>query len=293
MFFLQILLNSLVIGTQVMLLSVSLYLIYSVAKIFHLALGAIGVVLSYVLYFALRNNLSIFFSVILVLFSALILGWLSCVLLESMAKKKEELFGLLTSFALGIILESLMAIFFGTDGKFLLTTVLPVVSFGGLHITIPGLITIIMGVILSVIFLILTNKTPWGRSLRSIAENAELSSSLTSNPARIRFYVFLIASLLAGFVGIMTTLNTALTPQSGFNLIILAFVSLLVGGVVDLQGTILASYIIVLTPELIVGLSNSSWSVSASWKMVIVFMLALILLVWRPNGFLGRKQRLT
>lgn len=291
MFFSQILLNSLVIGTQVLLLTVSLYLVYSVSKIFHLALGAIGIVSAYALYFALANDLSIFSGIILVLISAAILGWLSYALLESVAKKREEMFGLLISFALGIVLESLMAIMFGSDGKFLMPRVLPIISRFGLHITIPGLITIIVGVFLSLVFLILANKTPWGRSLKGVAENPELSASLTSNPAKIRFYVFILASLLTSFVGIMTTLNTALTPQAGFNIVVLAFISLLVGGVIDLRGAIIASYVIVLIPELIIGLSSENWSVSMSWKMVIVFVVAIILLIWRPNGLLARKQR--
>jgi len=80
-------------------------------------------------------------------------------------------------------------------------------------------------------------------------------------------------------------------PGAGFNIVVLAFIALLVGGVHSLKGTIVAAYLVVLIPELVVGLSSGSYSVSLSWKMVIVFIVAAILLTWKPNGLLERRER--
>ena len=291
MFFWQILLNSLVIGTQVVLLAVPLYLVYSVSRIFHLGLGAIAASLAYSIYFGIERGWPFGYSIILAVIVAIIISYLSYYLLEPFAKKNNSFYGLLTSFALGLGLEALLSIIFGTDGKFLFSSVLPTYSWGDLYLTQAGFLTIIVGAILAIITVIVIQMTPWGRTLRCSAEDTFIATSLKINVSKLRFVVILIASLMSGFIGSMTSLNTALTPQVGFNLIIMAFAALLVGGVNNLKGTIIAGYTLVLIPELIIGLSSSNYDLSANWKMVLVFLLTTVLLIWKPNGLLTKTQR--
>lgn len=291
MFFWQLLLNSLVIGTQVVLLAVPLYLVYSVSRIYHLGLGAIAASLAYSIYFGIVRGWPLGYSIILAIAVAVIISYLSYYLLEPFAKKNNSFYGLLTSFALGLALEALLSIIFGTDGKFLLNKVLPIYSWGDLYLTQAGFLTIIVGAVLAVVTVILIQMTPWGRILRSSAENINIATSLKINVSKLRLIVIFIASLIAGFIGTMTSLNTVLTPQVGFNMVIMAFAALLVGGVNNLKGTIIAGYILVLVPELLIGLSKSSYDLSANWKMVLVFLITTILLIWRPNGLLTKAQR--
>ncbi|MCX6793046.1 MAG: branched-chain amino acid ABC transporter permease [Candidatus Falkowbacteria bacterium] len=291
MFFWQIILNSLVLGTQVLLLAVPLYLVYSVSKIYHLALGAVGIAAAYGLYFALSNNLPLIIAIAISVLVSLVLSIASYLLLEASARKKEAMFGLLLSLAFGITLESLIAIIFKTDAKSIIGGVLPTIALGDLYITVPGIITIVVGFFLAVFFILLVKKTPWGRDLRSVAENNSLSSSITINSSLVRLSVFVIAGLLAGFVAIMTVMNTALTPQAGFPLVILAFVAMFIGGVFDIRGLVISSYLVTLVPELIISLSPDNLSLSSNWKMAIVFMLAIIILAWRPNGLFTNKVR--
>lgn len=292
MFFSQILLNSLVIGTQVLLLAVPLYLIYSVSKVYHLGLGATAAAVAYALYFGVSSSWPLGISIIFAVLIAIIVGTLAYLLLAPFIKKRETTFGLLISFAFGLAIESLLAIMFGTGGKFIMPKVLPMFYLGKLYITVPGEFTIVVGAVLALIILIVVLYTPYGRALRAIAENSIFSSSLAINSAKVCFAAFIIAGILAGFIGIMTGLNTALTPQIGFNLIIMSFVALLIGGN-NLKATIIATYLITLIPELIISLSKASWHLSANWKMFLVFIIAVILLLIRPQGLLSGKQRVS
>ena len=291
MLFGQILLNSLVLGTQVVLLVVPLYLLYSVTRIYHLALGATAAVGAYALYLVLGSGGNVVAAIALAVAAAAACGAASYLLLESFARRQESLFGLLLSFAFGITIEAALAIGFGTDGKVILPHVLPTISLGGLYLTVPGLYTMAVGAGLALLAVGAVTFTPGGRSLRSIAENSTVASSLSINSSQVRLVVFVIASLIAGFVGIMSGLNAALTPQMGFNLVVMAFIALLVGGVHSLRGAIIASYIITLIPELIIGLSPAGWQLSISLKMFLVFFIALLLLWWRPSGLVRLVQR--
>ena len=291
MFFAQILLNSLVLGTQVLLLALSLYLIYAVSKTFHIALGAIGTTTAYALYFAITHQYPLLITILLVIIVAIVLGVISYYLLEPFIRKQEDTLALLASFSLLVILESCIPIVFGSDGKSFIQGVLPTLQVGGLYVTLPGIATLGLGFLVALITLIIVIKTPWGRILRSIAENVNLVTSLTVNASTIRFVTFILASFLASFIVILSSLNTALTPRGSFDILIMAFVALIIGGIKDIKGTIIASFIITLVPELIIGLSSADLHLSASWKMFFVFILAVILLTWKPEGLLAVKQR--
>lgn len=97
--------------------------------------------------------------------------------------------------------------------------------------------------------------------------------------------------VLAGVVGILSGLNNAVTPGTGFYPVITAFIALLVGGLSDFRGTVVATFLLVLIPELVIALGGNVVNVSVTWKMVLVFVLALILLLIRPNGLFSALNR--
>lgn len=284
----QILIYSFVTGTQVLLLALALFLVYSVSKVQNFALGAIGAGIAYSLYFGISVRLPIFWVVLMTFFVAILLGVVNFLLNEPLTKKQEYLFALLTSFSFAIVLESLISIMFGTDGKNLVSGILPVLEFGTLQIPVPGLFTLCLGILVAVISVFFIKYTSWGRMLRAIAENSSSAEGSGINSRRVRLFVYIVASIIAGVIAILAGLNTALTPTMGFQLVIMAFIAFLIGGVSDIKGTIVASYLITLIPESVIG---SLQGVSSNWKMVLVFVVAFVLLALRPSGLFAREQR--
>lgn len=287
MFFLQILLNSIVLGTQILLIAAPLYLVYSVSKVFHLGIGAISTAIAYIFYVVFLSSNSLLISIAIGMVVAILFGIISYFLLEQYIQKKQALFAMLVSFSFGVALEAIISMTFGADGKSITGGILPVFHLGDLHITFPGLLTIIFGIIFFVLLAFILKKTPYGRLLRSLAENNEVSQSLGTSAKKIRFTVYLIAIMLAGFIGIMSGINTALTPHMGFYVIILGFIAFLIGGTTNIIGTFAASYIIAFIPQLIVSYSNFS----SAWKMVFVFVIAAILLSVKPKGLFYSSSR--
>ena len=68
----------------------------------------------------------------------------------------------------------------------------------------------------------------------------------------------------------------------------MAFMALLVGGVNDVRGTIVAAYLLAFVPEIIIGLAPG---VSYQWRLVIVFVIAAISLILRPQGLFTKPAR--
>ncbi len=288
MYLASILLFGIVWGTLILMVATSLYLVSAASRIIHLAAGAIGVASVYGLYWGITLGWPLWMSIAFGLLVGAVLGLISSELLETFAVRKEPLLGLLTSFALGIVIESMVAIFFGTDGKNLQAGILPVVRFLGLELDLPGVITICLGVVLTVLAWLLVTYTKAGRLLRSVAENSALATSLGVNNRVVRRVAYVLAAVVSGTVITLSGWHTALTPLMGFQLVVAAFVVLLMGGVSDLRGTVCASYLVALVPSLIIGYVPG---LSENWRLVFVFCIAAIVLALRPQGIFVKSVR--
>lgn len=286
---LQILLYGFVAGTQVLLMALALFLVYSVSKVQNLALGAIATTIAYSLFFTLNNisGISLWIALLISLFVAVILGVINFLLNESFTQKQQYLFALFVSLSFGVLLESLIAIFFGTGGKSFIQGVASIVEFGEFQIPIPAILTLAFGFCILIILFGL-QFTVWGRTLKATAENRFSAEGLGMNTKKVRLFTYIVASIIVGIVGILVGFNTALVPSMGFSLIVLAFVAFLVGGVSDIKGTIIASYLIVLIPEFLTGIPGG---VSSNWRMVLIFGVAFIALLLRPKGLFMTNQR--
>ncbi len=288
MLFLSITLQSLVWGTQVLLIATGLYLVATASRIFHLSIGAIGVASAYGVYWGLSSGLPVLAALVLGIMVALGLSLLSLRLLEPFTERQEPLMGLLVSFALGIALESVIAIIFGSAGRMLDPGILPVLRIGRFYADLPAAVTVVIGVLIAAFIWAAVHLTSVGRLFRGIAENPALTTSLGVSRRSIRRAAFCSAGLVAGTIVTLAGWHTALTPGAGFHLVVAAFMALLIGGVSDLRGTIIASYLLALIPGFVIAFTNG---LSENWRMVLVFLLAAILLAFRPRGLFTRTLR--
>lgn len=290
MHFLQILLTSFVFGTQVMLLAVALHTTYAVSRIFQLAFGAVGTALAYAVWAGGQAGFGWFSNFILFLILAGGLAAAHFYLLEKVTVHHHTLIGTLLSFAFGMGLEALLAIIFGADGKQLTAETFAPWHFGELTLPFSGVLTLAFGGVLATGFVFILEYTQAGRQLRAVAENTALATGQGVQARRVRLIIFGVVTLLAGATGWLRAWDTLLTPNLGFNLITVAFIALVVGGPrARLSGTVAAAYLLTVVPDLTVSLTSGD--LSTSWKPVLVFGLAAVLLLLRPNGIFTRTQR--
>lgn len=290
MLLLQVLLNSLVTGTQVLLLAAGLYLIYAVARCYHIALGAIATASAYAFLSLYEVGVPFLGAFLLALLFGGLIGFLSFFVLKKYIDAQQDLLALLASLTLGVAMEAVMGIVYGPGGRFLSESVLATYHLGELYLTQVGVFTIILGVISAITAYVFLYLLPWGRLIRAVSQHRECASIMGINANKIRVVIFFAVGVVAAGVGILTGLNTAVTPAAGLHPVITAFVALLVGGVTDFKGTVIAAYLLVLIPELIVTMSGGF---SETWKLVFMFLLALGLLLMRPQGLFAKLNRET
>lgn len=126
------------------------------------------------------------------------------------------------------------------------------------------------------------NHTGFGRIVRAATQDREMVGALGINVRRLYTTVFVIGSWLAGLGGVIAAPMGAIYPGMDFDVIIDAFIVVVIGGLGSMGGTVLGA--------LIFGLLRSfGILVVPQFETLFIFLLMAVVLVVRPQGLLGRR----
>ncbi|MBB1029512.1 urea ABC transporter permease subunit UrtB [Dietzia sp. SLG310A2-38A2] len=127
--------------------------------------------------------------------------------------------------------------------------------------------------------------TPMGRRIRAVTLNRDLAESSGINSRRSDLTTFFIGSGLAGVAGVALTLIGSTSPTIGQSYLIDAFLVVVVGGLGQLRGAVIAAFAL--------GILNSffEYSTTASVAKVLVFVTIIVFLQIRPQGLFAVKTR--
>lgn len=142
--------------------------------------------------------------------------------------------------------------------------------------------TVVVAVIVIAIYM---QRTAAGRRMRAVMQNRPLASVSGVRTKLVDRTTFFIGSGLAGLAGVGITLLGPVGPTLGLAYIIDAFLVVIVGGLGQLRGAILAA--------LALGMANSfiEYNTSASIAKAGVFLLIVLFLQWRPQGMIVQQRR--
>jgi len=129
------------------------------------------------------------------------------------------------------------------------------------------------------------SRSSGGRRIRAVMQNREVAGALGVATTRVDLLTFALGSGFAGIAGCALALIGPIGPSLGTNYIVDAFLVVIVGGVGQLLGTLAAAFAIG-------GLSTVlEFSTTASVAQVIVFVLVVAFLQWRPSGLVAARAR--
>ncbi|MBU1136514.1 MAG: branched-chain amino acid ABC transporter permease [Nanoarchaeota archaeon] len=284
----QLLINGLIAGAIYALVASGFSLIYSVNKFVHFAHGATIAFSAYALYFLFSiTGLNFWLSAILaVTFGALIgLGMNLIVYKELRKRKASSVILLIASFALLILLESLVLLYFGADVKTIgYINVAKGIEIFGAIITPLQIMIILVSLVLLVLLFLFMKKTKIGKAMRAVSDNKNVAEILGINSEKIYNWTFIIGSAIAGIAGVLIALEQNLEPTMGTGLIIKGFTAAIIGGIGSVPGAILGAFLL--------GFAENFgiWYLPSGYKDAIAFVLLFLFLLFRPNGILGIKK---
>ena len=158
-------------------------------------------------------------------------------------------------------------------------------SFGPVSITMRDLSTAIISLIVLVSVAVYLQKSRTGKAIRAVSDNPSLASSTGIDTQKIIRVVWFAGGALAAMGGVFRGLDEQVGFEMGAGLIFLMFAGITLGGLGSAYGALVGGFLVGLLVEL------ASLVVPAELKNAPALLILIIVLVVRPQGILGRKQR--
>jgi urea transport system permease protein len=127
--------------------------------------------------------------------------------------------------------------------------------------------------------------TPLGRRIRAVVQSRDLAEVSGISTSRVDRTAFFIGSGLAGVAGVALTLVGPIGPTMGTNVIIDAFLVIVVGGIGQLKGTVIVAFVLGVLQSVL------EYSTTVSVAKVLVLVAIVAFLQWRPQGLYTLRTR--
>ena len=131
--------------------------------------------------------------------------------------------------------------------------------------------------------LLLLKRTAFGKAVRAIGDDEEVSKVVGINTTVIIASVFFIGATFAALAGILSGHDTAIQPRMGLLLLLKGWIASVVGGMGNIYGAILGGFTLGMVEQF------GIWDLAGEWKDAISFILLILFLSFWPKGILPRK----
>ncbi|MAZ75000.1 MAG: branched-chain amino acid ABC transporter permease [Deltaproteobacteria bacterium] len=297
----QFLIDGLVNGSIIALGAVGLSITYNVLRFANFAQGevlAVGAYVSLALVSLMGVGIgrlgpislgwpllgSMVFSMLVTCLLVLGVDWILFRILRQ--KQASRITFIIAAFGVSMMVRNVITLIAGGDQLFYSFYIPKAIKImEGVKI-LPDDLLILFITLISVISLhVFLNRSTMGKKMRAVAENPALAMVSGINVERVFKWSWILGASLAAVAGTLHAHITQLDPEMGFELILPMFAALVVGGVTSVYGAVLGG--------LLIGLSES-FAVAgggAAYRGAISFMILILVLVFRPQGILGEKER--
>jgi branched-chain amino acid transport system permease protein len=290
-------LNGIQLGMLLFLLAAGLTLIFGIMDLVNLAHGSLYMIGAYFAATFAALTGSFVAGLALALGATLVVGMALEVIAIRRLYGRDHLDHVLGTFGLLLFFNELVRLIWGPAG---MTLPLPpqmlvaVQVLPGVFYPLYRLVIIATTLVVALLLYVLVMRTRIGMLIRAGASNREMVGALGVNIKLLYTFVFGLGAALAGFAGMMQAPILTVQIGMGENILILAFVVIIIGGIGSIRGALVAAIIVGLIdtvgraflPDLL-GLflsSNAAQTLGPSLSSMMIYMLMAAVLVFRPEG---------
>ncbi|WP_295462774.1 branched-chain amino acid ABC transporter permease LivH [uncultured Pseudomonas sp.] len=296
--FLQQLVNGLTLGSVYGLIAIGYTMVYGIIGMINFAHGDVYMVSAYLAaigiavlsVFGLHSfPVLIFGTLIFTVVVTSVYGWAIERIAYKPLRNSTRLAPLISAIGMSLILQNYVQLAQGArqqgvptllDGALRLH-----IGDGFVIITYTKIFIILASIIGMGLLTYVIQKTTLGRMCRATQQDRKMAQILGINTDRVISYVFIIGAAMAALAGVLITLNYGTFDfYAGFIIGIKAFTAAVLGGIGSLPGAMLGG--------IILGISEAQFAslVNSDYKDVFSFSLLVAILIFRPQGLLGKPQ---
>jgi len=304
LYFIEQCLNGAQLGMLLFLLAAGLTLVFGIMDLVNLAHGSLYMLGAYFAATIAALTGSFVVAVVLALVGCLIAGMVLEVIAIRRLYGRDHLNHVLGTFGLLLFFNELVRLVWGPAG---LTLPLPQPMLTAAQI-IPGvyyplyrLVMIVAALAVAALLYAMVMRTRLGMLIRAGASNREMAAALGVNIKLLYTFVFGLGAALAGFAGVMQAPILTVQIGMGENILILAFVVIIIGGIGSIRGAFVASLVVGLIdtvgraflPDLLhrVLSTNAAATLGPALSSMSIYMLMAAILVFRPEGLFPAASR--
>jgi len=302
--FLEQCLNGLQFGLLLFLLAAGLTLVFGIMDLVNLAHGSLYMMGAYFAATFAERTGSFVLGCVMALAATLVLG----IVVEMVALRRlygrDHLDHVLGTFGLILFFNELVRLIWGPAGLSLplpaaLNTSIELI--GGIYYPIYRIAIIVVALVVALLLYLVVMRTRVGMLIRAGASNREMVGALGIDIKLLYTLVFGLGAMLAGLAGLMQAPILTVQIGMGENILILAFVVIVIGGIGSIRGAFISAMFVGLVdtvgraflPDLLrLVLSTSAASTAApALSSMLIYLLMAIVLVVRPTGLFPAPGR--
>ncbi|WP_020694836.1 branched-chain amino acid ABC transporter permease [Reyranella massiliensis] len=295
-------LNGMQLGLLMFLLAAGLTLTFGIMDLVNLAHGSLYMMGAYIAWTTISWTDSFVLGALLALPAIFVLGLIVEAVVARRLYARNHLDQVLATFGLILFFNELVRVIWGPAGKsiavptFLNHTVeiLPGVPYPAYRFAI-----IVVGAAVAILLAWLVARTRIGMLIRAGASNRRMIGALGVNIELLFSLVFGLGAVFAGLAGLMAAPITSVKIGMGDDILILAFVIIVIGGIGSIKGAFIAAMVVgqidivgrAFLPDLLKTFLSASAASSAApaISQVLVYVVMAGVLVWRPTGLFGQR----
>jgi branched-subunit amino acid ABC-type transport system permease component len=279
----------LVLGSIYALGAVGVSMIYSILRFAHFAHGDL---MTFGAYVALAAVLALGWPPLAALPFALAGAAVTALVVDRYAyrpfRRSRPIVVVIASFGVALMIRAAVMLIWGVQPESYVTGIqTPLESLEPLRVQPKHLVIFGTALVLVAALHLLLTRTKMGKAMRAMSDDVELARTTGIGTERVIAWTWVVGAVLAAAAGVLTAIDTHVSPEMGWNLLLPIFAAAILGGLGRPYGAILGGLVIGMVEELSsFPLFGDEPLVSPGYKTGIAFAVMVAMLIWRPQGLL-------
>jgi len=285
MYYLQLFINGIALGSVYSMIALGFTLIYSILKFSNFSHGGIMVISAYVAY-EIQLRLGHKFSTMMLLifiFGGLLSCFVQFIGFERLRRQKSNIMLYFVSSAtLGIMMQNIISIkyssFFYAYPAFFKP---PFISIGQFTVSVTDLMMLGISIVVIIALMLMLYKTRTGIAIRALAMDSQTVQLMGVNVSLVIAITFMISGALGALAGVFCGINYVLTPQLNAY-VFKGMVASVLGGLGNISGALYGGIVLGVLEVLATNF------LGAGYTPVFTFLFMVAFLLVRPQGISGK-----
>jgi branched-chain amino acid transport system permease protein len=281
----QLIVSTILLGGIYALIAVGLTLIFGVMRVVNFAHGEFLMLGMYLAFWSFTLlSLDPYVTLVLSLPLSFGVGWLSYRIVMRPVVHASHNVQVFTTVGLSIALQNLALVLWTADSQFVRTGYYArVVRLGSAALNLAQIAAFAVAVVFTGALFAFLRWSYTGKLMRATAQDREAASLMGIDTGRVFALTWAVGITCVGVAGVLLAPIYPVYPTAGLQFVLIAYVAVVLGGLGDMAGALLASLIVAAVEVM------GSYLIGTAWKEVLYLLLFIAILVVRPAGFFGQR----